>query len=352
MKNLKLLSLLSSSLCLILILFACKKDKVSNPFTGTNNNTITCEEFTFAQSSITLATTHTDTQYMEPCFSPFTDDEFIYVRKVIGTSPPEIVKYTISSKTEEVLCTSNDTGGYPLGSPDWGKQGKIIFNVGTGSSGIGYIMDDNGNNLIQFLPSNTNFVRPKFNGNGNEIHALGTKIPNTAVEMFPIYGLNGGIVDSLVFMGYNNSTIGIGGQSYFNGSIMNGLFGYRDFSKSPNETGLGYIISDSTFKPILSVNNPDGYLVTDIDKYQNLIYYAIYGLGFYQYNETTGVKTLLQEMCNSKKILNISVSQISGNILIEEEKITKLNESGGLDVQSNIYLLNPYTMEKTPILVE
>src|SRR5690554_4751455 len=116
MKNLKLLSLLSSSFCLFLILFACKKDKVSNPFTGSNINTITCEEFTFAQSSITLATTHTDTQYMEPCFSPFTDDEFIYVRKVIGVSPPEIVKYNMASQSEQVLCTSNETAGYPLGS--------------------------------------------------------------------------------------------------------------------------------------------------------------------------------------------------------------------------------------------
>jgi len=61
---------------------------------------------------------------------------------------------------------------------------------------------------------------------------------------------------------------------------------------------------------------------------------------------------LLQKMCNSKTILNISVSQFSGNILIQEMKNTKASEFGGVDVQSNIYLLNPYTMVKTPILVE
>src|SRR5690554_1846977 len=348
MKNLKLLSLLSSSFCLFLILFACKKDKVSNPFTGSNTNTITCEEFTFAQSSITLATTHTDTQYMEPCFSPFTDDEFIYVRKVIGVSPPEIVKYTISAKSEQVLCTSNDSGGFPLGSPDWGAQGKIIFNVGTGGSGIGYIIDDNGSNLNQFLPSNVNFSGAKFNGYGNRILGGGNTLSN---HYSPIFNLTADIVDSMPFRLQSNM-YGVGAPNWFNGDFINGLLSYIDFSQSPSEKGLCYIESDTIVKPILSTNNPDGYQVTDVGKFQNLIYYAIYGLGFYQYDEITGVKTLLQEMCNSKKILNISVSQISGNILIEEEKITKLTESGGIDIQSNIYLLNPYTMEKTPILVE
>jgi len=350
MKNLKQLSLLSSSLCLILFLFACKKEKVSNPFTGNNTNTITCEGFTFAQTSITLATTHTDTQYMEPCFSPFTDNEFIYVRKVIGISPPEIVKYTISAKSEQVLCTSNDTEGYPLGSPDWGKQAKIIFNVGTGNSGIGYIIDDNGSNLHQFLPSNVNFIHPKFNGHGSRIFATGSAFNGVSGLMNPVYDLNANILDSIPF--YFNESIGVGSPVSFDGEIKDGIFSFADLTQDPDDKGLGYIVSDTIFTPILSTNNPDEYQVTDIDKYQNLIYYVIYGLGFYQYNEITGTTILLQEMCNSKKILNISVSQISGNILIEEEKITKLNESGGIDIQSNIYLLNPYTMEKTPILVE
>ena len=347
MKNLKRLSLLRSSLCLILILFACKKDKVSNLSNGNNSNTITCEDFTYSESAITLNMTRTDTQYMEPCFSPFTDDEFIYVRKIVGVSSPEIVKYTISSKSEQVLCTSNDTGGYPLGSPDWGKQGKIIFNVGTGSSGIGYIINDNGSNLQQFLPSNMNFTKPKFNGDGDRIIGGGT----LSNYYGPIYDLSANIVDSLPFRLQSNK-YGVGAPNWFDGDFIDGLFSYSDFSQSPTEKGLCYIESDTIVNSILTTNNPNGYLVTDIAKHQNLIYYVIYGLGFYQYNETTGVKTLLQEMCDSRKIINISVSQISGNILIEEEDNTKLSESGGVDVQSNIYLLNPYTMKKTPILVE
>jgi len=346
MKNLKQLSLLSSSLCLILFLFACKKEKVSNLSNGINTNTVICEEFTFAETSITLAETHTDTQYMEPCFSPFSDDELIYVRRVAGVSPPEILKYNIASQSEQVLCTSNETGGYPLGSPDWGAQGKIVFYVGTGNSGIGYIINDDGSNLHQFLPSNVNFLHPKFNGHGSAILATGPAFNG----LRPIYDLNANIVDSLPY--YFNGSVGVGSPASFDGEIKNGIFSFSDLTQDPDDKGLGYIVSDTTFNPIISTNNLHGYGLTDVDKFQNLIYYVIYGLGLYQYNETTGVTTLLQEMCNSSKIPNISVSQFSGNILIEEMKITKLNESGGIDIQSNIYLLNPYTMEKTPILVE
>jgi hypothetical protein len=350
MKNLKQLSLLSSSLCLILILFACKKDKVSNLCNGNGSDTgaVTCEDFTYSESAITQNMTRTDTQYMEPCFSPFTDDEFIYVRKVIGVSAPEIVKYTFSSKSEGVLCTSGDTGDYPLGSPDWGAQGKIIFNVGTGNSGIGYIINDDGSGLHQFLPSSISFTKPQFNGNGNRILSGGKTLSD---YYSPIYNLNADIVDSFPYRLQSNK-YGVGGPLWTDGKFIDGLLSYTDFSQSPTEKGLCYIESDTIVNSILTTNNPDGYTVTDIGKYQNLIYYVIYGLGFYQYNETTGVKTLLQEMCDSRKIINISVSQISGNILIEQEDNTKLSEFGGIDVQSNIYLLNPYTMEKRAILVE
>ena len=140
--------------------------------------------------------------------------------------------------------------------------------------------------------------------------------------------------------------------AYFDGDFTDGLFSYADYSKSPVEIGLAYVDSDTIVKPLLTTNNPDGYAVTDIGKFQNLVYYVTYGLGFYQYNETTGVTTLLQEMCDSRRIINISVSQISGNILIEEMKNTLGSGAGGVDIQSNIYLLNPYTMVKKPILVE
>jgi hypothetical protein len=354
MKKLKQLSLLSSSLCLVLILLACRKDKVPNLSCGneTNVNTdsIACEDFTYPESSITLQETRTDTQYMEPCFSPFTDDEFIYVRRVAGVSAPEIVKYTISSKSEQVLCTTDDTGGFPLGSPEWGKQNKIIFSVGTGNSGIGYLINDDGGDLQQFLPSNVNFIHPKFNGDGSEVFATGSAFNGVSGLMNPIYDLNANIVDSIHF--YFDGSVGVGSPASFDGEIKNGIFSFADLTKDPDDKGIGYIESDTTFNPIISTNNPTGYGVTDIDKYQDLIYYVIYGLGFYQYNETTGATTLLQEMCDSRKIIYISVSQISGNILIEEMNNTKLSEFGGVDIQSNIYLLNPYTMEKTPILVE
>lgn len=348
MKTLKWLSLSSSSILLVFILFACKKDKV--PKYGTDSGGTAqagpCENFTYTEPAIVLLEVHSDTQYTEPCFSPFTDDEFVYVRYVPGSTPPEVVKYTISTKTEQVLCTSFETGGFPLGAPDWGAQGKIIFNVGTGNSGIGYMINDDGGNLHQFLPSNVNFVHPKFNRNGNEILATGPAFNG----LRPVYDLNASIVHSLPY--YFNGSVGVGSPATFDGEIKDGLFSFTDLTQNPDDRGLGYISSDTTFTPIISTNNPDGYAVTDIDKFQHLVYYVIYGLGFYQYNETTGVTTLLQEMCDSRKIINITVSQISGNILIEEMKNTLGSGAGGVDIQSNIYLFNPYTRVKKPILVE
>ena len=337
---------------LVFILFACKKDKVPKQLGsgGGTAQSVPCEDFTYTEQSVVLLVVHSDTQYTEPCFSPFTDDEFVYVRRVPGSTPPEIVKYTISTNTEQVLCTSFESGGFPLGAPDWGAQGKIIFNVGTGNSGIGYIINDDGSNLQQFLPSNVNFTRPKFNGDGNEIFAIGGGFNGINGPMNPVYDLNANIVDSIHL--YFNGTVGVGSPASFDGEIKNGLFSFTDLTQNPDDRGLGYINSDTTFSSIISTNNPDGYAVTDIDKFQNLVYYVTYGLGFYQYNETTGVTTLLQEMCDSRKIINISVSQISGNILIEEMKNTLGSGAGGVDIQSNIYLLNPYTMVKRPILVE
>jgi hypothetical protein len=347
MKNLKRLSLLSSCLFIVFILFAsCKKDKIPN-YTVNNNETVPCESFNWGEQIISLDQYYGDTLYEEPCFNPFTDDELIYVRKISGSSP-ELVKQTISTGEDQVLCTSYETGGLPLGSPDWGKQGKVIFNVGTGSSGIGYIINDDGSGLQQFLPSNVNFTKPKFNGYGNKIIGGGTTLSD---YYGPIYNLSADIVDSIPFRLQSNK-YGVGAPNWFSGEFIDGLFSYGDFSKTPMETGLCYIESDTIVVPILTATTPEGYTLTSVGKYQNLIYYVLYGLGFYQYDEITGTTTLLQEMCDTRKILNISVSQISGNILIEELHNSKISESGGVLVQANIYLLNPYTMEKTSILVE
>lgn len=347
MKQLKQLSLLSSSLCLGLILFAsCKKDKIPNS-TANNNETVPCESFNWEEQIISMDEYYGDTLYEVPCFNPFTDDEFIYIRSING-SHSELIKYSISLETEEILCSSYETNGFGLMYLDWGKQGKIIFNVGTGSSGIGYIINDDGSSLHQFLPSNVSFTKPKFNGYGNKIIGGG----HTLSDYYgPIYNLSADIVDSIPFRLHSNK-YGVGAPNWFSGKFVDGLFSYGDFSKSPMETGLCYIESDTIVVPILTTTTPEGYALTSVGKYQNLIYYVLYGLGFYQYNETTGTTKILQEMCDTKKILNISVSQFSGNILIEEIHNSKLNESGGVLVQPNIYLLNPNTMEKTPILVK
>lgn len=348
MKKLKQLSILSSSLYLILVLFACKKDKVPLPISDSDPNIydVPCENFSYAEQNIILEDYYLDTQQTAPCFSPFTDDEFVYVRWVPNGSPAELVKYKISTKTEQVLCNLSQTVGISMGAPDWGRQGKIVFHVGTGGSGIGYMINDDGSNLHQFLPSNINTSRLRFNGNGTRILGGGA-LTNYYV---PIRDLNANIVDSLSFRIESNN-LNLGGPSQFYGNFNNALLAYADLNESPVENGIGYLTSDTSFHKIHSIN-PSSYQLTALGKYQNSVYYVLYGVGLYKFNETTGVKTLLQEMCDSRKIYSFSVSQISGNILIEEMNNKKASEVGGVIYNSNIYLLNPNTMVKTPILVD
>lgn len=333
---------------MVLILFAsCKKDKIPN-ITDNNNGTETtpCESFNWGDPAITLNSVYGDTIFLEPCFSPFTDDEFVYVRRISG-GLHELVKYKISTEEEQILCSINETGGIGISQPDWGKQGKIVFSVATGNSGIGFIIDDNGSYLHQFSPTNMSSTRPQFNGDGTKVRGGGV-----LSEIYgPIYNLNAEIIDSIPFRLQSNK-YGVGSPAFFDGEFIDGLFNYGDLSKTPIETGLCYLESDTIVVPILQTNTPEGYQLTDVDKYQNYIYYVLYGKGLYQYNELTGTTKLIQEMCDTRKILNISVSQITGNILIEEIHNSRLSEFGGVLVQPNIYLLNPNTMEKTPILVK
>src|SRR5690606_8529565 len=64
-------------------------------------------------------------QYVMPCFSPINNDEFVYIRKIGGVNT-ELVKYSISTKQEMVLCNSLVI----FEQPQWGKSGWITFSSG------------------------------------------------------------------------------------------------------------------------------------------------------------------------------------------------------------------------------
>jgi hypothetical protein len=333
-------------LCLLgFVALSCKKDKVEKPPNQHSVDDEVCQEITFSSGEIFGSETTSGVQYTQPCFSPFTDDEFVYFRKN-ETNFIEFVKYTISTQTEQVLCNSSDFAGLYLGlRPVWGKQHWILFVVGTGSSGIIYKIRDDGSGLKQITPSNMDFNDPKFNMVGDLFVTTGTAVSSL---YFPIFNLDAYVVDSVRFSLGNNQFIYPTCSSI--GSIKDGLFRFID-NNEPKNKGYGYIFQDSSFNLLFTTDEYQNQLI-QASAFQDLIYYLVDYDGLYCYNKNTGIKSLVRKICDTRLIRYMSVSQLTGNMLIEQIIVTKLDENGGTDAQSNIYLFNPITKEKTKVLVE
>lgn len=347
------LSLLSSSILIIGILYSCKKDKVpepGNPDSGTTPPVEECTDIVFSGGEIFDNWINTGTQYSVPVFSPFSDDEFVYVKWESG-SERQLIKRNITTGTETILCTTGDVNGYYIGGQaDWGSSHWIVFNVGTGGSGVGYIIKDDGTSLTQLLSSNVNFISPKFNGTGSQILAWGTGIENTTFPSLPIYDLSGNVADTFIFG--NNQSFYWGAHGMFSGEFEDGLFAFSNHNVSPIQQGFCYKTSDTTIQQITSIDGFGDFQLFGVGKFQNKIYYIVPNHGLYEFDEVTQTTSLIQEICDTRKLMSMSVSPNTGNILIEEVKRTKVDEFGGVDEQHNIYLLNPNTKEKTAILVE
>ena len=124
--------LLNISICFILVLTAgaCHKDKPDAVVLPSQSSSSNCKNLVFT-SPFNLATDYTPgDQYKWPCFNPNNQDEFVYVKRNFDTSPGivQLIKHTISSGIEQVLL---ENGAYISGQPQWGKQGWILFSIGT-----------------------------------------------------------------------------------------------------------------------------------------------------------------------------------------------------------------------------
>ena len=77
----KQLNLLSSSILILSILIACKKDKVLEPVDiGSGSPLIECTDIVFSGGEGFENWINTGEQYSAPIFSPFGDDEFVFIR--------------------------------------------------------------------------------------------------------------------------------------------------------------------------------------------------------------------------------------------------------------------------------
>ena len=344
----KQLNLLSSSILILGILIACKKDKVLEPVDiGSSSPVVECTDIIFAGGEVFDNWINTGEQYSAPIFSPFTDDEFLFIRWN-SSSERQLVKYSIQTMSEQVLCSTSDVGGYHISSQvDWSDNNWIVFSVGTGSSGICFKIRDDGTALEQITPNNLSRTYPKFNSTGNQFITMGTPLTSSGTAYRPILDLAGLLVDSIPI--YYDGIL-IGSPYYFESDFSSGFFYYADQNQFPTLKGVGYLEGGSVINSFFT-DSFDGEILK-IEKSNGKIYFLVNLLGLYSFDTQTSEIAIHQQICDTRHIKSFSVSKNTGNVLIEEVKRSKVDEFGGVDEQSNIYLLNPSTGEKTPILVE
>ena len=94
-------------------------------------------------------------------------------------------------------------------------------------------------------------------------------------------------------------------------------------------------IADFSISPLNSFNDFGLIELAGFDKFQNNIYYLVSLHGLYSFNENSQTNTVVQEICDTRHIRSFSISKVTGNILIEEVKRTKVDEFGGVDYFSS-----------------
>ena len=343
---------MSGILILTALLVSCKKEKLPTQTSGVAASDTECKDIVFSNGETFDLTVVTGTQYTAPCFNPLNDNEFLYIRiNPPGSNPSrELVKYNLQTNVETVLCNTNDLGGLLLVTqPSWGTQNWIVFSVGTGGSGVGFIIRPDGTQLTQFLPSTTHVYKPRFNGSGTKIIGAAVTINNVPYSSKAIHDINGNIVDTFI---YAHNNVGWDVPNSLDGNFESSVFTYINHGTTPKEQGIGYILDDTLIEPIYTFQDDGLVDILGLDRFQDRIYYLKSQDGLYVVMENTQTNLLVREMCDTRRIQSMSISKNSGMILIEEVKRTKLDEEGSVDAQSNILLLNPVTGEVTSVLME
>lgn len=344
------------SLCFIVItmVVACRKDK-SNPIllpntaNGNSSNT-DCYNYVYTGGEVIQGTMTTGDQYTRPCFNPNNSDEFVYVKKNHDNYPFKIqlIKHAISTGQEQVLC---DGIAIVNDQPQWGKQGWIIFSVGTAPPLVIWKIREDGTGLAQVTPSNLNCFAPRFNVTGDKFIHGGEAIK---YPYLCIYDLNGNIVDSVR---YNYDTIATGFMCPFNDNFKNGYYTYGDLTtSSPQVMGIGKLQNDLGIERLNVINFPNGGgEVLSMCQNNQAVFYVQYWLGLYRLDKATHQTTLVMQNCQSKYIApdGLSMSPNGQNILYERIKGHQIVPGGGgIDEQSEIFLYNIATGQEVKIIGE
>lgn len=288
---------------------------------------------------------HSETgpQFRQPFFNPNNADEFIYIKSTQG-SPDQLIKHIISSGEELILCDSEYIGY----APQWGSLGWVVFS--NSNFELMKIRDD-GTGLTHIGASNLYATSPKLNDAGDRIlvnvnmYAFNNGLP---VLYSPILDLSGNVVDS-VKMRFNDQKQLFHLGTFFS-SFQNSYYFYRN--ESLNTAGYCRLLNNQGVQDLIPLQTyaPADFPVA-ICKNINELFHVIDQKGLYGYNLFSNESRLLIQCCSSRYIQSVSMSSNGETIIYEQVKGTAIDIST-VDLQSEIYILNISTLEKTKIIGE
>lgn len=326
---------------LLLFLFgtgACNKNKMPETVSsGYYTPEEDCQDYVFDGGEMFDQYFTTGAQYTMPFFNPNNGDEFVYVKR---KSPMEVVKHTISTGEEVVLCNTK----FIDGPPQWGKQGWIIFSV-LGNT-IWKIRED-GSQLTQLSANGSNLYNPIFNQFGDQFIHAGT----SSAFYKPIRDLSGNIVDSLK---YNFDNIYIGSPCCPNVDLKNGFFRYSNHnSPQPFVGGFCKLKDNETIEVLNEIDSFNNGEVTTVCKNDKYLYYVQHQNGLFRLDLATRKVDKMMNNCRSRYITSMSMSPDGNSILFERVR-GKQTEPGGqnIDEQSEIFLYNVVLRKEKKILWE
>jgi hypothetical protein len=328
---------------IILIIHGCEKD---SPVSG-NCSTCTddeCLDFVWPGNIIFEDYITTGPQYKLPFFNPLNGDEFVYVKvdKETSTFNYELIKHVISSGQETILCNSQMI----IGQPQWGEQGVIIFTV------IGnkiMKINDDGSGLVQVTPNGVECLNPIFEKGGFRFFVSGTTVSVNG-NYFPIFDLNGIIVDSVKYRFGNNQ---ISYPYCSDGSMKKGYYTYADINSSPLEISFCKLNNDESILSFYKLDMPNGLgLPHAICKNDKKLFFTQFQKGLFRLNLITGSVDKISSNCQSRYINSISISTDGNYIIYEQVKGVKTGIDQEIDEQSEIYMVNVNTCKKTKIIGE
>ncbi len=325
---------------ILILLVGCHKDtqQVSNCSTCQDEE---CHDYVWP-GSITFETyIRTGPQYTKPFFNPNNPDEFIYVKEIPGAATNQLIKHTISSGTETILCNSE----FIIGQPQWGKSGWIVFTKGIGQNALSKLKDD-GSGLTQISSPGIEVLYPFFNTSGDQICAESNY---TSYNYSPILDMDGNLIDSIKIVHGANK---IGFPKAFNTSFKNSYYCYYDNSSSTY--GYCQLMNGETIEKLFPLDISTGSsLPWDMCKNNYEIFHVQSKKGLFAFNMITGKSKLLIPNCRSRYILSISMSSDKQHIIYEQVKGVQVDIPNQIiDEQSEIYTINVYTKQKTKIIGE